>query len=183
MQTSEQRLVEELKRGDVQAQRSLYESYSGRLMAISVRYIGGREQAEDNLHDAFIKIFASIDQFKYRGEGSLRAWLERITINCALEWLRVNRRNITLEDRHLDEQVPSIDEAHTERIPERTILEFVRELPEGYRTVFNLFCVDGYTHREISEILGINEKSSSSQLLRAKRILATKIKEYLEKYE
>ncbi len=73
MQLEEQRLVKALKRGDSQAQRTLYELYAGRMLAISMRYIGGREQAEDNVHDAFIKIFASIDQFNYRGAGSLRA--------------------------------------------------------------------------------------------------------------
>ncbi len=179
MQLEEQRLVKALKRGDSQAQRTLYELYAGRMLAISMRYIGGREQAEDNVHDAFIKIFASIDQFNYRGAGSLRAWIERITINSALEWLRVNRRVISLEEKHLVESSYNIENDDVERVPESTLLRFVAELPEGYRTVFNLFCVDGYTHREIAQILGINEKSSSSQLLRAKRLLTTKIKTYL----
>ncbi len=179
MQVEEQRLVKALKRGEREAQRGLYELYAGRMLAISIRYIGGREQAEDNVHDAFIKVLSSIDQFNYRGAGSLRAWVERITVNSALEWLRVNRRVISLEEKHLVESSYDIENDDVERVPQSTLLRFIAQLPEGYRTVFNLFCVDGYSHREIAQILGINEKSSSSQLLRAKRLLATKIKAYL----
>lgn len=180
---NEQSLINSVKRGDQTAQKALYDLYASRLMAISVRYVGRRDVAEDILHDSFIKIFRSISKFNYRGEGSLRAWLDRITINTALEWLRQKKNNIVLDENFIVDQQdePSISEV--ESISQEVLLRLVSELPDGYRTVFNLFCIEGYSHREISKELGINEKSSSSQLLRAKRLLASKIKKHLESDE
>ncbi|MFR9611875.1 MAG: RNA polymerase sigma factor [Rikenellaceae bacterium] len=183
MQQNEQIFVEKVKRKDVDAQRAIYMVYAGRLLAISIRYVGSRGVAEDILHDSFIKIFKSIDRFKYRGEGSLRAWMERITINTALEWLRSQKRDIVLDETYIpanSESEPSPSDIQS--ISQEQLLLFVKELPDGYRTVFNLFCIEGYSHREIAKELGINEKSSSSQLLRAKKLLASRIKTYLEKH-
>lgn len=184
MQSVEQRLVELIKRGDRASQRELYDRYGGRLLAISMRYIGSREQAEDNLHDSFIKILRSIGGFSYRGEGSLRAWMERITINTALEWLRSHKRLQQLSQSPVTDDLVEIPEpVDVEAIPPEVLMGFVGELADGYRTVFNLFCIEGYSHREIAERLGINEKSSSSQLLRARRQLAARIKEYISRDE
>ncbi len=184
MQQSEQRLIDKVKRRDREAQRSLYVIYAGRLLAISIRYVGSRSEAEDVLHDSFIKIFNSIGTFEYRGEGSLRAWMERITINTALDRVRIRQNNIWLDEEHILDNIesePSLSDV--ESLGQEQLMTFVQELPDGYRTVFNLFCVEGYSHREIAQELGINEKSSSSQLLRAKRLLASKIKDHLQRYE
>ncbi len=184
MRYNEERLVERVKRRDKEAQRELYETYAGRLMAISIRYVGSEPHGEDTLHDAFIKIFNSIDKFTYRGEGSLRAWMERITINTALEWLRRRKRNAFLVEEQIPDNIESEpSSSDIETISEEVLMRLVSELPDGYRTVFNLFCIEGHSHREISKELGINEKSSSSQLFRAKRLLASKITAYIEANE
>ncbi len=173
-------------KGDRSSQRELYDRYSASLLAIALRYLGDRAAAEDLLHDDFIKIFGSIDRFAYRGEGSLRAWMSRIVVNMSLEALRKSRRTAVVS---LDESspqwssIPASDPPQVSAVPQEQLLKFIAELPEGYRTVFNLYCIEEYSHRQIAEMLGINEKSSSSQLLRAKRILATKIKKYLKLHE
>ncbi len=182
MKSIDEKLVERLIRGDREAEYELYNRFSGCLMAISMRYMGEKSSAEDALHDTFIKIFKSIKSFKYRGEGSLKAWMCRIAVNTALEELRrlSRERAVPLEqaDKEIESEPPPLD-----RVPREVLLRFISELPEGYRTVFNLFCIEEYSHREIAHELGINEKSSSSQLLRAKRLLATKIKSYIESHE
>lgn len=186
MRYNEEILIDRVRQGDSTAQRGLYDSYANRLLSVSMRYVGRGDVAEDILHDAFIKIFNSIDRFEYRGEGSLRAWMERITINTALEWLRTNKRidfvalNSEYKEHNIIEE-PSYNQ--TERIPKQILMQFIAELPDGYRTVFNLFCIEGYSHREIAHELNIAEKSSSSQLLRAKRLLAKRINEYIERNE
>ena len=133
------------------------------------------------MHDAFLKIVGSIERFAYRGEGSLRAWIERVTVNLAIERLRRDRRQplfAPLDDetmRTADDE-PTAEEV--DRIPQQELLRLVAELPEGYRTIFNLYCMEGRSHREIALLLGIREKSSSSQLARARALLATRIKAY-----
>lgn len=179
-------IVERVKRGEREAQKHLYNIYADRLLATSMRYVGRRDVAQDTLHDAFIKIFRSIATFQYRGEGSLRAWMERITINTALEYLRTHKRLdiIPLNSEYIAHN--PIDEpsySDTQRIPEERLMEFISELPDGYRAVFNLFCIERYSHREIAAQLNINEKSSSSQLLRARRLLANRINEYIRDNE
>ncbi len=186
MSTRDEIWIEKLKRGDRGAQRELYDRHSSPLLAIAMRYLGNREAAEDALHDALIKIFGAVGSFDYRGEGSLRAWMSRIVVNTSLEQLRRRKpeRVASVDLAGLsDEQLAAEDDPpRGDSIPTEQLLQFVAELPEGYRTVFNLFCVEGYSHREIAQRLGINEKSSSSQLLRAKRLLATKIKSYIEQH-
>ncbi|MFI3285220.1 MAG: RNA polymerase sigma factor [Rikenellaceae bacterium] len=177
-------LIDELKSGDREAQRELYDLHASMLLAIAVRYVGERSVAEDILHDAFLKIFASIKRFNYRGEGSLRAWMCRIVVNCSLEFLRRRNKQTVMVDSIESAAELSCDESsNVETIPPAVLLNMIAELPEGYRTVLNLFCFEEYSHREIAQELGINEKSSSSQLLRAKRLLATKIKSYIESHE
>lgn len=169
MQMEERTLAEGCRNGDGAAQRELYDRYAGRLLALCLRYAGDRATAEDLLHDAFLKIYGAFSKFEYRGAGSLRAWMERVTVNVALEWLRTRNRLGCVE---LDEgraaalpDEPSAEEAS--RVPRDVLMRFVSELPDGYRAVFNLYCIEEYSHREIAQMLGINEKSSSSQLFRA----------------
>ena len=176
-------LAERCRQGDNTARRMLYELYAGRLLSICKRYTGDRAAAEDLLHDTFIKASGAIGKCVYRGKGALRAWLERIAVNTSVEYLR-SRARMRLSP--LDERrpLPDYDEPSGEeavQVPVAELMRMVGELPAGYRTVFNLFCVEGFSHREIARMLGINEKSSSSQLTRAKAALAAKIKEYLEK--
>ena len=181
----ERELSERCKKGDNVARKLLYEDFSGRLFSICLRYLGDYPAAEDLLHDVFLKIFRSFDKYTWRGNGSLRAWLERVTVNASLEYLRKNRTSIVpvpLDGEGLQEY-ESPDDSFVSRIPPGELMKFVMDLPYGYRTVFNLYVFEEKSHREIAQILGINEKSSSSQLFRAKRILAGKIKAYIKEQE
>lgn len=184
MRMEEEILAEQCGKGDDAARRELYERYAGHLMAICVRYTGDRTAAEDLLHDAFLKIFGAIGRFSYRGTGSLRAWLDRVTVNMAIEWLRSRKRMALTpldESRPLPEEVEP-EPSHMAAIPHSELLRMISELPEGYRVVFNLYCIEGFAHRDIARMLGINEKSSSSQLFRARALMAQKVREYIKSH-
>ncbi len=192
----EQKLSILCEKGDRNARKILYENYAGYMLGICVRYVGDRNIAQDLLHDGFLKIFASFDKFTWRGNGSLKAWMSRIMVNTVIEYLRKRNNGITVYDDGYgilsgngsgkEEELglyaePQVDKVSL--IPEAVIMRFISELPGGYRTVFNLFVFEGKSHREIASVLGINEKSSSSQLLRAKNALAKKINEYIKDNE
>lgn len=182
MQMEERILADGCRAGDDTARKELYERFAGRLMSVCLRYAGDRATAEDLLHDAFVKIYGAFDRFAFRGPGSLRAWMERITVNVALEWLRTRNRLgcVPLDEGRVADRIPEPDAAQTARVPREVLLRFVSELPDGYRAVFNLYCIEEYSHREIARLLGINEKSSSSQLFRARALLSRRIREYIE---
>lgn len=173
-------LSEQCKQGNNRARKELYELYSGRMFGVCLRYIGDRDMAQDLLHDSFLKIYASFDKFNWRGEGSLRAWMERVVVNTVLQHLRKN--DVLNKSAELDGVAESYEEpdpSDVETIPQSTLMGFINELPDGYRTVFNLYTFEDKSHKEIAQMLGINEKSSASQLFRAKGVLAKRIKEYL----
>lgn len=181
---NEQELSEQCRKGNNIARQQLYETYADHLMALCYRYIGERDTARDVLHDGFLKIFQTFDKFTYRGKGSLRAWTDRVMINEALQFLR--HKDVSMNTVSIDEQYDLYDCPETEqidRIPEKVLMQYIAELPTGYRTVFNLFIFEEKSHREIAELLHINEKSSSSQLFRAKSILADRIKEWIKNNE
>lgn len=174
-------LSEQCRQGNNRARRELYERYAGRLLAICLRYVSDRDTAQDLLHDGFLKIFGSFDKFTWRGEGSLRAWMERVMVNTALQYLR---KNDVINQASPLEEVPEVydepDDDDIEMIPQSVLMQFVRELPPGYRTVFNLYTFENKSHKEIAQLLGINEKSSASQLFRAKSTLIRKVKDWLK---
>ena len=162
--------------------KALYDRYAGFLTAICSRYIENKEDIKDLMQDSFIRIFSSIGSFEYRGEGSLKAWMSRIVINNTLKYIRDNiQKGMISIDEDIpdvpDEEIPEISE-----IPPSVIQEMIRRLPEGYRTVFNLFVFEGKSHKEIAMLLGIKENSSASQLHRAKALLAGWIREYRQNH-
>ena len=179
----EQELAESCKQGNRVAYQELYERYAGQMLAVCLRYLGNdRTTAEDLLHDGFLKLFNSFSKFTWRGSGSLRAWMERIFINEVLQYLR---KNDIINQSASIESIPDIYEDPTpsdiDSVPQDVLMQFIKDLPTGYRTVFNLYVFEGKSHKEIAQLLGINEKSSASQLTRAKASLATKIKEWMNK--
>lgn len=181
---TEQELAESCKQGDRAAYKELYERYAGRLLGLCLRYVGDRDTAEDLLHDGFLKLFGSFEKFTWRGEGSLKAWLERVMVNAALQYLRQNdaaRRPTPLEQ--APEAYEEPDAADIDTIPQEVLMQFVRELPPGYRTVLNLYVFEGKPHKEIASLLGINERSSASQLARAKASLAAKVHEWMKQHD
>ncbi len=177
-------LSEQCRLGNNRAREELYERYVGRMLGVCLRYAGDRETAEDLVHDGFLKIFGSFDKFAWRGEGSLKAWMERVMVNTALQYLRKNdvmSQSVSIEDVQTACEEPDVSDIET--IPQKVLMKFIEELPAGYRTVFNLYTFEDMPHKEIARMLGINEKSSASQLFRAKSTLAKRIKEWLVKNE
>lgn len=166
-----------IRRGDSSSMEELYRRHIGYLTAACSRYVTDGDALRDILQASFEKIFSSIGRFSYRGPGSLRAWMTRIVVNEALKYLR----NRTKYDKTLTSDMPDIAEEEipdTNDLPMSVLQGFIRTLPDGYRTVFNLFVFEEMSHKEIASLLGISESTSASQFHRARNMLAKKIREY-----
>ena len=173
----EQRLAKRLRNGENGAMREFYSLYAERLTAICSRYIPDKDDMKDVFQESLIRIFTHISDFSYRGEGSLQAWASKIIINEALNFLKETKRHeLLLLDDAVEE--PEDDDPPIEEIPPDEIQRMVSQLPTGYRTVFNLYVFEDKSHQEIASLLGIKERSSASQLSRAKNLLAKMIREY-----
>lgn len=176
----ERDLARQCLKGDAAARKELYERYAPALFKACLRYSPDRASAEDILHDGFIKIFASLGKFRYQSEGSLPAWCRRVMVNVAIDRLRKDKKlNLQFTDQPPESGCEDPPAQAVRQIPPEVIGGFISELPPGYRTIFNLYAVDGLPHRDIARMLGIKENSSSSQYARAKQILAQKIKNWL----
>ena len=164
-------LIHNCKRGDRIAQEQLYRDYAQILFGICLKYSRNKTEAEDNLHDSFMTIYDKIGQYKFK--GSFEGWIKRITVNTVLqkyrkeEYLKVVNDNIA-EESEIDSDYLDIE------LP--TLLRYIQELPNKYRLTFNMYVLDGFTHKEISEQLGTSEGTSKSNLARARMILKDKIK-------
>ena len=174
----EQQLVKRLQDGDKAAAREFYSLYADRLAGICSRYIDNREDLKDVFQDAFIHILTHINDFDYRGAGSLQAWAAKIMVNQSLKYLRCKQRQefVRLDFDLTDE--PEEDDPPVSDVPPDVIGQMLGRLPVGYRTVFNLYVFEGKSHKEIAGMLGIKADSSASQLHRAKNMLAKMIREY-----
>ncbi|WP_286007822.1 RNA polymerase sigma factor [Barnesiella viscericola] len=171
----ERKLIEACKHNDARAQRQLYETFARKMMSVCLRYADNREMAEDFLQEGFIKVFSSIRSYNY--EGSFEGWIRRIFVNTALEALRKN--DLLRNGVELDSLAPQqeADYSAVDRISADELLELIAQLPPGFRTVFNMFAIEGYSHREIAQALHITESTSRSQYTRAKRQLQKWINE------
>lgn len=159
-------------RGDRKAQRLLYDQYAGKFLAVCIRYVKDRDTAEDVLVEGFMIIFEKLSQFE--GKGSFEGWMKRIMVNQSLLTLRKNK-NLAMEidlDQHEDLKATGheFNQLETEEL-----LQMVATLPVGYRTIFNLYAIEGYSHKEIQELLGISESTSKSQFSRARNLLKNKL--------
>lgn len=175
---SEKQLVNDITRGDRAAMRRLYERYSGFAMATALRYVPDRDDACDIVQETFIKVFSAINTYEYRGEGSLKAWVTRITVNEALGLLR-HRSGLTFTDDipdTADDEEPDIG-----RVSDEKLAELIASLPEGYRVVLNLYVFGNMSHKEIAAKLGISPSTSASQFFHAKKMLARMIDNYIRK--
>ena len=173
---NEKQLLGLIHSGDRAALRLLYDSYSGIMAAVGARYIVSEDDRKDVLQECFIKIFKSVAHFEYRGEGSLRSWLVRITVNESLRFLKNNAANDLLVR---DAELPDVvEEPEVDGISDDLINEFILSMPSGYRAVFNLYVFERKSHKEIAALLGIGESTSASQFSRAKAYLAKRINDY-----
>ena len=174
---NEQQLLGLVKQGDPTAMKTVYSTHVRYLTAVCSRYIVNDEDVKDVLQESFLKIFSGIASVEYRGKGSLRGWMTRVTVHEALRFLQRNNRirfvDISMHEHDLPEKEPDIDS-----IPSSVIFQLIRELPDGYRTIFNLYIIEEKSHKEIASMLDIKESTSASQLHRAKALLAAKIRQY-----
>ena len=173
----EQRLVKRLQEGDKTAAREFYTRYGGSLAGVCVRYISDEEDVKDVIQNALVHIFSHITDFKYRGKGSLEAWVVRIAVNESLKFLRTKDQQELLQPDYdiVDE---SDDDLSISDIPPDIIRQMLNRLPTGYRTVLNLYVFEGKSHKEIATLLGIKKDSSASQFHKAKKMLAQMIRKY-----
>lgn len=175
-------LVEGCRAGKDSARKELYTLYARQMLAVCYRYTGDMDAAHDVLHDAFIRIFT---HFTFRGDGSLGAWVRRVMVTQSIDYLRKQQRNqlqFVPDDDLQDVPDEGCVVEEGDNLSEEVLMRFVAELPLGCRTVFNLYVFEEKTHKEIADILHIKEHSSTSQLHRAKNLLAKRIKDY-GKYE
>ncbi len=163
-------LIYNCKKGKRQAQAELYRRYSGILFGMCLKYSRNKTEAEDNLHDSFMTIFDKVDQFSFK--GSFEGWIKRITVNTILQKYRKDQYLNIVSENTEDEEEVDIEETG---ISLSTLLGYIQELPNKYRLTFNLYVLDGYSHKEISEMLGTSTGTSKSNLARAKAILRDKI--------
>ncbi|QED38511.1 sigma-70 family RNA polymerase sigma factor [Antarcticibacterium arcticum] len=163
-------LIHNCKKQDIKAQEQLYRLYANKLFAVCLKYSSSYQQAEDNLQDGFMIIFEKIKQ--YQDKGSFEGWMKRIMINTTLQKYRKQTVFEIVNEEHLSEPDIEIDE---DEVSVDYLLNIIQELPERYRQVFNLYAMDGFSHKEISEMLQITTGTSKSNLARARIILKEKI--------
>lgn len=171
-------LIRGCMEGNRRMQEELYRRFSPRMYAVCLRYAGNAEEAEDILQEGFIKVFKKLDSF--RSEGSFEGWVRRIFVNTAIEHFRRKRYLMPVTEKEEN----TIEGKYTSVLDElgaKDIMALIQDLSPGYRTVFNMYVVEGYTHKEIADMLGISEGTSKSQLSRAKMILQDMVRTFIDK--
>lgn len=175
---SESDLIEGCLKGDRRMQYELYQRYAPKMYGVCLRYAANAEEAQDILQEGFIKVYRKMES--YRGDGSFEGWIRRIFVNTAIEHFRkktylqpiTEQEETTIEGKYLSVM---------DNLAEKDIIQLVQQLSPGYRTVFNMYVVEGYTHKQIADTLGISEGTSKSQLSRAKLILQELVTKHIEK--
>ena len=167
--------IQAIVQGDETARRALYEQYKVKLFMVCLRYGRDRAEAEDMLQEGFMVIFKDIKQ--YSGKGNFEGWLRRVMVNTALRYLRKWKNPFVSVEQHIEVADDTDDSQYESRLGVQQLTKMIQELPVGYRTIFNLYVIEGYKHREIAEQLGISINTSKSQLILAKKRLQKLITE------
>ena len=167
-------LIESCKRGDRASQKAVYDRLASRMFPVCIRYAGDRESAQDIFQDGFITLFTKLDDFK--GDGSFEGWARKIFVTTALMSLRKKDALKMSEDLEAAKGFSSETTSQIQSIGYKELMGLITELPPGFRTVFNLYAIEGYSHKEIGEMLGISETTSRTQLSRARNWLQVRIK-------
>jgi len=167
----QQNILERCKSGDRQAQRQLYEHFSGKMFAVCLRYANSRHDAEDVLQEGFVKVYRDLHQF--RGEGSFEGWMRRVIVNVALQNLRKQKGGLQFTElENVDYKLSDTDDSvFDENEKGAALIKLMHKMPTGFRTVLNLYVLEDYSHQEIADELGISVGTSKSQLNRAKAYL------------
>ena len=175
----EQDIAQLVAKGDRKATRALYGDTICRMTSVCSRYVTDPDAVNDVLQDSYMSIFTTINKFQYKGEGSLLAWMTRIVVHKSVDWVKREMRRGAVE---LPGDIPEViddDTADDCDLSADTIHSIIRQMPAGYRAVFNMYVLDGMSHKQIAAELGIAENSSASQLARAKAWLKNEVKKYL----
>ena len=165
------------KKGNTLAQKQLYEQYKVRLFRVCLRYGRDRSDAKDILQEGFIQIFKNIHQFK--GEGDIGSWMRQVIVYTALQYLRKWKRDWNHLDSNDFESVFQTEADVFHKLGLEELTRMIQQLPRGYRIVFNLFVIEGYSHKEIAEMLGVSTNTTKSQLFRAKAVLRKQLEQQL----
>lgn len=183
-----QKIVDGCIKGKRKYQKQLFELYYGKMMAVCMRYARDKDEAQDMVQNGYIKIFKKLDVYNF--EGSLEGWIRRIMVNTAIDKIRKNKRDpFSLEDDHrvqnIEEDVPFLDDEEEEetKIKAEVAIKAISNLSPAYRTVFNMYVIEGFTHKEIADYLGISEGTSKSNLAKAKQKLKAELSTKFAKYE
>lgn len=166
-------LVMECAKGSSKAQRALFDKFAPKMMAVCLRYVKSKQEAEDVLQDGFVKVFGKIVEFKM--EGSLEGWIRRIMVNTALDSIRKNKK--LLDDVQVEEvqYKVSFTDHGFDAMQVQVLQDMIEAMPDGYRVVFNMFAIEGYSHKEIADTLGVTENTSKSQYSRARAFLRAQL--------
>lgn len=176
---SDRQLAKGCLRGDALYQKLFFDKYAALMMSLCLRYCDSYEKAQDVLQDAFVTAFEKMDQ--YSGKGSLGGWFRSITVNTALMAIRKEKRSGMATSLNELEDLRSEDFDVLDKLAVDELLKLVRDMPAGYKTVFNLFAIEGYGHKEIADKLGISESTSKTQFLKARQFLRKQIEALMEK--
>ena len=175
-------LIRGCQDGDLAAFDRLYTRYSSAMFGLCLRYARDREEAQDLLQDGFIKVYEKIKQ--YSGEGSFEGWMRRLFVNLALDQYKSKRRELERLQVYAEEGGADTDESSPwPDITEQELIDLIQQLPEGYRIVFNLFAVEGFSHRDISIKLGISESTSKTQFFKSRKYLRRLVETYIRQRE
>ena len=168
-------LIKACSNGDSKAFRKIYEIHSGTMYSICLRYMNNEDEAKDALQEGFIKVFKNISKFKFT--GSFEGWMKRIFVNSSIELIRKRKMHLDVSELNSNE-LPLTAKIETGSMDAEKMMTLVQQLPEGYRTVFNMFIVDGYSHKEISDYLDISQSTSKTQLFKARKQLREWLKDW-----
>jgi RNA polymerase sigma factor (sigma-70 family) len=174
---AESDLIEGCIKGDRRMQEELYRRFAPKMYAVCLRYSNNSEDAQDLLQEGFIKVYRNLHRF--RAEGSFEGWIRRVFVNTSIEHFRKKSAKLSMVSDKEESTIEDTDISALENLAEKDIINIIQELSPGYRTVFNLYVVEGYSHKEIGDLLGISEGTSKSQLARAKAVLQKKVAQYL----
>ncbi|MBO7516113.1 MAG: sigma-70 family RNA polymerase sigma factor [Spirochaetia bacterium] len=179
----EQALAGYCAKGDIKAEDELYRRYAARVYTLCRRYCGDVKEAEDLMQDALIQALDKIRTFNYTGRGSLYAWIRKIAVNKAINHIRRHRWRMVPLDHLEEDTTDDLSADEMESVPQEKLMELISRLPEARRAVLNLYCIDGYSHKKIGQMLGISEKGSAGILAKARKQLKEAIKIYLKNPE
>lgn len=174
---SESDLIRGCIEGDRRIQEELYRRFAPKMYAVCLRYANNADDAQDLLQEGFIKVYKNLHRF--RAEGSFEGWIRRVFVNSSIEHFRKKSAKLTTVSDKEESTIENSDISALDSLAEKDIIRLIQDLSPGYRTVFNLYAIEGYSHKEIGDKLGISEGTSKSQLARAKAILQKKVAQYL----